>query len=325
MTDVVDQALALWGFDGATCRLIAERENRVFRVDHHGKAYALRLHRAGYRTDAELWSELQWVAELGRGGLNVPAPVPSAAGKVLHIVEGIQIDVLTWLSGAPVGETGKPLQTNDRIGLFHKIGQEMARMHMISDAWTLPEGFTRCQWDRAGLVGDAPVWGRFWENPTLSDDQRSMFQSLRDSLQSDLSRLEGKSDYGLIHADLVRENVLADGGELQLIDFDDAGFGFRLFDLATTLLKNRSEPDYQALKQALVTGYLSIREIDLAALDLFLLARAVTYVGWIIPRMDEAGSEARNARFIDIATDLAHEYLARMGSPRDGRNGDAAS
>ena len=34
--------------------------------------------------------------------------------------------------------------------------------------------------------------------------------------------------------DLVRENVMVDGDKLQLIDFDDGGFGFNLYDLATT-------------------------------------------------------------------------------------------
>ena len=37
--------------------------------------------------------------------------------------------------------------------------------------------------------------------------------------------------------------------ELGLLDFDDGGFGFRVFDLATTLLKNLAEPDYPALAE----------------------------------------------------------------------------
>ncbi|MDF1728756.1 MAG: phosphotransferase [Sulfitobacter sp.] len=313
MTAAVELALTLWGFNGAPYRLIAERENRVFRVDHAGRAYALRLHRAGYRTDAELWSELQWMAELDRAGLNVPAPVASEKGKFVHVVEGLQVDVLTWLTGAPLGQTGVPLQATNRTALFRMIGQEMARMHAISDAWHPPTGFTRCHWDREGLVGETPVWGRFWDNPTLSEDQRALFLGLRETLRTDLSRLEGALDYGLIHADLVRENLLIGEATIQLIDFDDAGYGFRLFDLATTLLKNWDEPDYRTLKEALVAGYLSVREIDLAPLDLFLVARACTYVGWIMPRMDEPRSDIRNARFIALATELAKDYLANDG------------
>jgi Ser/Thr protein kinase RdoA (MazF antagonist) len=311
MKQTVEKALTLWGMDGADWRLIAARENRVYRVNHAGRSYALRLHRLNYRTDAELWSELEWMGEADSKGLHVPAPIRSTSGDFLHVVDDIQIDVLTWLAGEPVGKTGEPLAVPDRLGLFHGIGREMARLHQISDEWALPDGFTRCAWDRDGLVGETPLWDRFWENPTLTDDDRELFVQVRRMADGKLQELEPVLDYGLIHADLVRENVMLNEDKLQLIDFDDAGFGFRLFDLATTLLKNLTEPDYPALRSALIEGYRSVRPIDTDALDLFILLRALTYVGWIITRMDEDGSEIRNQRFIVNARALAQQLLAR--------------
>lgn len=310
MNNIVETALSQWGFDGAEYRLIAARENRVYRVDHDGVAYALRLHRPGYCSEAELRSELQWMDAADAGGLGVPAPVASTAGRFLHMIGGVAVDVLSWLEGVPLGQTGVPLALGDRFGMFRAIGREMARLHSISDAWSLPEGFTRRRWDRDGLLGEAPVWDRFWDNPTLTTEDRTLFLRLRDVATRELELREGTLDFGLIHADLVRENVLVDGERVQLIDFDDSGFGFRLFDIATTLLRNRSEPDYEALKVALLDGYRSVRDIDMAALDLFLVLRATTYVGWIISRMEEEGSEARNLRFIETARDLAVAYLA---------------
>ena len=56
--------LAAWGLAGAPCRLVAQRENRVYRVETPDGARALRLHRAGYRSPAELKSELDWMAAL---------------------------------------------------------------------------------------------------------------------------------------------------------------------------------------------------------------------------------------------------------------------
>ncbi|UWQ79878.1 phosphotransferase [Leisingera sp. S132] len=312
-TAAVTASLSLWGMQGAQTRLIATRENQVYRVDHAGRAYALRLHRPGYRTDAELWSELQWMNAAAEGGLHVPAPIPSASGAFLHVADGIQVDVLTWLSGAPIGQTGADLDTADRNALFYGIGREMARLHAVSDRWTLPEGFSRWSWDREGLLGEDPLWGRFWENPSMTKEDRALFLALRSEANAELQRLEGNLDYGLIHADLVRENVMAEGDKLQLIDFDDSGFGFRLFDLATTLLKNMRETDYPALRDALIAGYMSVRVIDLGALDLFILLRSATYAGWIINRMDEPGSKVRNQRFIGTARVLARQYLARKG------------
>lgn len=310
MSNSVEKALALWGMECAEWKLIAARENRVFRVDHAGESFALRLHRAAYRTNAELRSELDWMEAVAASGLQVPAPIRSLTGQFLHVVDDIQVDLLTWLSGQPLGKTGEALQVPDRTSLFHRIGHEMAKLHIISDTWSLPDDFTRCAWDRKGLLGDSPLWDRFWDNATLSDQDRTLFVTVREHADAALKAVEPDLDYGLIHADLVRENVMIDGSKVQFIDFDDAGFGFRLFDIATTLIKNRQETDYPELKAALISGYRSQRAIDTELLDLFILLRALTYVGWIISRMNEDGSETRNQRFVSNARALAVNYLA---------------
>jgi Ser/Thr protein kinase RdoA (MazF antagonist) len=311
MNSIVKNALCRWGMSDADFHLIAARENSVYRVDHDGLSYALRVHRRGYRSDAELWSELQWMQAISHGGIDVPAPVASTSGQFLHVVDGVHVDVLNWLPGAPLGSTFEVLKAADRTGLFRRIGCQMARLHRISDAWVRPEGFNRCVWDRGGLLGEAPLWGRFWENPTLGVEDRALFTRVRETANYALAGRETALDYGLIHADLVRENIIIDGDRLQFIDFDDGGFGFRLFDLATALIKNLGERDYPALRDALISGYREVRAIDIEALELFVLLRSATYVGWIIERMEEPGADRRNASFITTTRHLAQAYLGR--------------
>ncbi|MDT0683049.1 phosphotransferase [Roseicyclus sp. F158] len=318
MTGTVETALDLWGLAGARSDLVAARENAVYRVEQGGRTVALRLHRTGYRTDAELASELQWMAALAEGGLNVPAPVAARDDALLHVVDGVQVDVLGWLNGRPLGASGVPLEHPDRTGLFRGIGREMAHLHALSDAWSPPPEFTRCRWDRTGLVGEAPVWGRFWDNPALSEADRALFRDVREVAGAELRALGPDVDFGLIHADLVRENILVDGERLHLIDFDDGGFGFRLFDVATTLLKNMREPDYPALRDALIEGYRSVRPLDPAPLDLFVLLRAASYVGWIAQRMDEDGAAERCARYAAQTRGLAGAWLEARAPIADG-------
>ena len=314
--DPVEDALALWGMTGADCAFVAGRENRVYRVDHECESFALRFKRPGYRDLAELTSELDWLTEMARAGLVVPAPHLSRNGKRLVELKGHYVDMVTWLTGTPMGRSRERLQLADPLRTFTDLGAEMARLHLACDAWTVPEGFTRCTWDAEGLLGEAPLWGRFWENPTLDAPTRDMLQEFRKTALRALSQID--LDTGLIHADLVRENVMIDGTKLHLIDFDDGGYGYRLFDMATTLLKNRAEPAYPALKQALLDGYRKVRPLDMTHLDLFLALRAATYVGWIMPRMGEPGSLVRNARFIEDARDLCDIWLARSKIAQGG-------
>ena len=316
MTDPVEQALALWGMTGAEWSFVAGRENRVYKVTHDSAAFALRFKRPGYRDLEELTSELAWMAEMARAGLSVPAPRQSREGRFLEELDGHYVDLITWLSGGPLGRSRDPLTLPDAPGTFRRLGGIMARMHAACDAWSPPVGFNRCRWDSEGLLGSAPLWGRFWENPTLDAPTAAMLRDFRSQAKRALATLD--LDTGLIHADLVRENVMIDGPELHFIDFDDGGYGYRLFDVATALLKNRAEPNYPALKQALLEGYLSVRPLDMTHLDLFLALRAVTYVGWIVPRMEEPESMVRNTRFIKDAQELCSAWLAQTAAHQGG-------
>lgn len=308
-SDPTEKALALWGMQKAQCRFVAGRENRVYRVTHGAATYALRFKRPGYHSVEELASELDWLVEMDRAGLNVPLPQVSQKGGLLESVDGRYVDLVSWLDGKPIGSSRAPLEIENPVDIFEALGAEMARFHLACDAWERPATFTRCVWDMDGLLGDTPRWGRFWDNPTLDVATKSLLQEFRSQARRDLNALT--LDTGLIHADIVRENVLLDGDRLSLIDFDDGGFGFRLFDIATTLLKNRDEPQYPALKAALMRGYLDLRNLDMDALDLFIALRATTYVGWIVPRMKEPGAIERNVRFIKDARKLCEAYLTQ--------------
>lgn len=304
---VAQKALANWGLEDAKIALVAQRENVVFRVTHNASNYALRLHRPGYQTPAMVTSELTWMRYLKGAGLHVPEPLPTKNGALLVDTGGYHADLLTWLAGTPVGATGLPLDLPDRAGTFFKIGQLMARMHQLSDQWTPPENFDRQHWDIDGLLGDAPLWGPFWENPGLDPNACARLLDVREKLRDDLT--QARLDYGLIHADMLRENVMIDGATLGLIDFDDSGFGFRLFDVVTALFKNRSEPDYATLEARFLQGYRTVRPIDTTLMAQFTVIRALTYLGWIIPRINEPGAETRQARFLASALPLVDDYL----------------
>lgn len=314
MSDLAAKALARWDMPDASCDFVAGRENQVFKVSGGRGTFALRIRRPGLRSVAELRSELVWLDAMDRAGLSVPRPEPSASGFLLETVDGHQVDLVGWLDGHPLGRSREPLELDNPAGIFFALGRDLARLHDASDAFVPPEGFSRVHWDVDGLLGDDPLWGRFWENPSLDAETRNLLLTFRSKAGEELKRLSSTLDYGLIHADPVRENVLLDGGRLRFIDFDDGGYGFRLFDIATALLKNRKEPDYMTLKEKLIEGYGTVRQLDMSRLGLFMALRAVTYVGWIVPRMGEDGSPVRNTRFVAEARELCSNYLRQSAT-----------
>lgn len=280
------EAAALWG--GQVVRLLANRENAVFEIRLPGGRAALRLHRQGYQARAAIEAELWFCAALAGAGIAVPAALPSGDGSFLRaLANGRLASVIAWAPGQALGAGGQrsAMASADFVACYHRLGQLLAGFHAAADRLTLPEGFSRPCWDVAGLVGEAPRWGRFWDHPSATTKQKATLLRARALLQELLADHARSGDFGLIHADVFRENILVGPQGMTLIDFDDSGWGFRGYDLGTAMVQNFDAPDRVAIEAALVAGYGEIRPISAGIVRLFTLARACASVGWTMPRL----------------------------------------
>ena len=298
MTEV-EEAAAHWG--GTVTRLIGARENAVYELALGNDRAALRLHRTDYQTAEAIRAELDWCARLSARGLPVVAPLPTPQGaQLVRLSTGRHASATRWIEGQPMGSTARPLSppVERQIDLHRKLGRLLAALHAATDA-DLPAPFPRPRWDIDGLIGEAPLWGRFWEHPAATSGQAATLRAARAHLRDALR----DPDVGPIHADVLRENVLVNGDALSLIDFDDCGTGFRLYDLGTALLANWNEPARDALRDALIAGYAETRPADPAVVDLMTLARACASVGWTMPRLasDNPIHRSHIARAVTLA------------------------
>lgn len=297
------EALSAWEMDHSSLTLVSLSENVVFRVGSADQLFALRFHRPGYHTLAELKSELAWTKALTAAGINVPVALhtPGGRGYVTVSVGPDEVDhqvgLVEWLPGVLLRDqlqsTADPRTWSDA---FYRLGALAGQMHNQASGWQPPAGFRRHALDADGLMGEEPFWGRFWTQPALSLDERRMVETARERICRILT------DYGydgamfsMIHADLHPGNLLTSKSNLRVIDFDDAGFGWHAYDLAVGLFNYQDEPCFDEIRQALFAGYRSIRTLDRSIVDLlplFLLVRALALLGWIQGR-PELGQEHR--------------------------------
>ena len=315
------EALAAWGWEDAELRLIKHRENTVFEAARRGERRAVRLHRRGYHSDAEILSELQWIQALAEDGLRVAEVIPDNSGNLFVNCEPaglegpVQVDVFRWMDGEPLGsvEAGVEGGADEIARTYFTIGELAARVHNQAAAWTPPEGFTRHAWDEDGLAGSRPWWGRFWELPALSGEQRRLMKRVRDFLHRELRRLGKTSgNYSMIHADFAPENLMVDGENVHLIDFDDAGFGWHLFELVTSVHFIQGEDCFEPARQGLINGYRSRRALTDEELDrwpLFVLVRATTDLGWVHTRPETETARELTPMLIESACETAEAYL----------------
>jgi len=294
-------ALHAWGAPSAHPQLVADRENRVYRVRlTDGRTGALRLHRPGYQSADAIEAELTWTEALAAAGFPCPRPLRTLTAALLgEPGAGRVASMVTWVDGAPM----TPTPTN-----FRRLGHLLAGLHAVTDTLALPT-LARPRWDADAFLSDTPRWGRFWQNTALAGPEQTLLLQARDVARDALDA-RGAGDVGLIHADVLGENLLDDGTQLWLIDFDDSGYGDRMYDLGTALVQHWDSPDRPALTDALLDGYANRRTLpaDVAsALPLFTLLRALASCGWGISRLPKG--DPRHRPYAARAVALARAWL----------------
>jgi Ser/Thr protein kinase RdoA (MazF antagonist) len=298
------EALAAFPVAVRSLELVNVSENIAWRVtDDADRRYVLRLHRPGYHTLDELISERAWIRALDAAGIQVPQGIPTRDGaeyatvRVAATGETRHAGLAHWTDGEILEEVLSVQRDNpERLdGWFLQLGALIARMHDQASGWEVPADFTRHALDADGLMGQQPFWGRFWEHDALTAAESGLLARARERLHAELSALPKTPDaYSVIHADLHYGNLLVSGGgppfhggALAVIDFDDAGFGWHVYDLAVALRPYLTEPFFERARDAVLQGYRSRRPLGDAAAALiptFILIRRLASIGWAMQR-----------------------------------------
>ena len=312
-------ALPQWRIDVDDIKLVGFVENVVYRVRAgDGNAYVLRLHRPGYHTRAELESEQTWTEALNVAGIAAPQPLRTLDGAryvVVDVANGTprHAGVSRWQPGQPMGDVmERSAEPDDIARQFERLGTLAAHVHNQAASWTPPASFERHALDAAGLVGETPWWGRFWESPAIAGTARTQLITLRAAAQEYLEALPCQpATYSLIHADLHPGNILVRDDDLSIIDFDDAGFGWHSYELAVALYRYESDQDFGRYRDALLRGYQKERAIPADILEqilMFMMVRAMQTIGWLNDR-PELNADHRVPMLVDKALRLARQLL----------------
>lgn len=317
------QALTAFGVVPADLCFVHHSENVTFRVTdaRDGSRLVLRLHRPWYHDIEALRSERLWTNALIQAGVAAPEPRLTLDGKdyvqvdVPAIRERRWVGLARWVDGEMLADVvARETEPAARARHFAQLGAMIARMHNQATGWTPPAAFKRHSLDADGLMGSNPFWGPFWDHAIFSTAERRMLLDKRDMLHAALLRYGMSArTYSLIHADLHPRNVVVDGTRAAVIDFDDTGYGWHLYDLAVALVSYQDHPDFPAFPDACIRGYRSVRSIDdqdLALLPMFLLIRDMVQIGWFHQR-PELPRSAMLARLKDRVCETAARFEPR--------------
>ncbi len=310
---LVGESLLRWPvIAGGTPTLINLSENHTFRIDgDNSSRHVLRLHRPRYQSRTAIGSELSWLEAITDDtDIPVPRPIPGADGEIVQEVASERFAALFAF------ETGtEPQPDRDLVPLFATLGRYAATLHNHIAGWPQPEKFARPIWDAVGILEPSGLWGDWRKAPHVEGETLDLLTELDGALRADLADYGTDIDrFGLIHADMRLANLLVDGERTVLLDFDDCGYGWFLYDLAASLSFIETSAQLPALIRAWLGAYMEIRPLkpdDLRMIDALILLRRMALLAWIGSHGETALAKAHAERFaLDTAT-MAGKYLAR--------------
>ena len=265
---LADEILQHWEHDSGRAKYWRASSNFVFFFKKSGQGYVLRFNHAEERSAEVIRAEIDYVNELARKGLRVAKPMCSRAGNYVESVDTAH-------------------------GLFHAVVFEALAGEQIELDELTPDQFTR--WGQAlGELHNASAQyvthGRpIWEDhltfvaETLPAVEKRALQAL-DELKKQLSQLTiNDQNFGLIHYDFELDNLIWDGEQPGIIDFDDSAWYWFAADIALALgdLFEESAGTVDLQNESFlqfIEGYRRVRPVDQEELDLIPLFLRVDHM-----------------------------------------------
>ena len=246
----------------------------------------------------------------------VPGVVPTTRGsQMLELTRDSPLDpcYCVLFSYAP----GREPAEDELAAWFPRLGAITARLHQHASSWTQPSWFRRPRWDVTTTIGDRPHWGP-WQSSVTDAAELRQLERLAEVIKARLCRFgEGPERFGLVHADLRLANLLVDGDHITVIDFEDCGLSWYMYDLACALTFNEGRADVRELIALWVDGYRQAAQLSSAdeqEIDTFLMLRRLMLTAYAGLRNDtQLAAEMQASGYNAETCAIAEPYLRRFG------------
>jgi Ser/Thr protein kinase RdoA (MazF antagonist) len=312
---LVADALPLWDIPAkATVRLINVSENCTYLIEAGEFKAVLRVHRENYHSRRAIACELAWLDALAcEGVIETPGYFRGRNGEAIQEAETEGLASKRFLVLFKFVEGAAPDESGDMTAGFKELGAIAARCHDHVLNWEKPSPFERLTWDAEAVFGDAATWGNWRDAPGVDETVCATLEQVEAKVRNRLAAY-GKAPgrYNLIHADMRLANLLVAGPRTRVIDFDDCGWGWFMYDFAAAISFMEDDARVPALKAAWLAGYRSVRALpaeDEAEIDTMIMLRRMALLAWIGSHIEAPEPQALAPHFARTTAKLGQAYL----------------
>lgn len=251
-------AVKQWSGSAKSIYLVNEGINLVYRFEQNGQGYYLRLTHAKLRSEDELQAAIAYQRHLFEHDVPVCEPILSLNGLwVEHIQQGSELFLAHVCREVP----GIPIHFEHAdLALYKRWGIALGKLHHAALSYQCGK-HTYTSWEKSleELHGYA-----HHESTALQDTLSAVTKFFNERKQT-------PENYGLTHGDHREGNVLSNGKQIHIIDFDLPSMNWFTEDVARPLFDSivHDKRNWQDKFKPYLDGYFSVmptNSLDLAAL-----------------------------------------------------------
>lgn len=314
--DIEDQLLSMYDFEkDFKVTLLKYSENIIYKITFQTMdPVVFRIHRPDYHDFEELKGEMTWMEEIHHDtDIALPIVYPGINGELLHMMRVssgavVYCSVISFLRGRPLGE----LEGEELLYSIEELGSITAKLHIQSINRDKSVVIKRFTWDVDNFFGThGGIWGTWRDYPDINNEQFKILNKCEVEITKQLD-LYGRDNnhYGLIHGDLHFYNIIIDNNTNQLIDFDDSGYGFYMYDCGCSLVTYSD--NLNDLMEAWVRGYEKVRKLsseDKKLLPMFILLRRIVRLAWLSTHEDSDTAKTVDKSYLDTTVNMAKQWI----------------
>lgn len=328
VSELMGQAKLLYDISPLTkMTLLSYNKNMTCLIEdvRDGLYTILRIYRPDYHTKEEIDAEMQWLHALSKNQPPVVLPEP-VCGIDGHIVQNLQFPsslnpcycvMFSFLRG----KTFSMLDEKELVHYFVRLGEITAILHQNAFICGNAAWLCRPVWDFDTLLGSKAHFGLWNGVPLHSTSVAGISYNLNQIFNRTAklikSRLEhfGKSParFGFINADMQLSHLLLYKNKIAVLDFDDCGTGWFLYDFATAVSFLEDKSYVTQLASAWLEGYRRQRNMtneEKAEIPTFVIMRRLVLLCRLVNHFDYDVPAGYDSGFIDKTAAIAEKYLS---------------
>lgn len=304
---------AAYGLSNSTCKLLLHNVSDTYLLQDDNAKYIFKIYRDGHRKLNEIKAEVELLNYLKTNGAPVSYPLTDLQGQQIqafNAAEGTRYGVLfTYAEGKVVYD-----MTNEQL---LTLGREMANLHNLTSAIEL-------QYPRKEYNIETTITQPLKTVAPAFADLPDEYQYLLDTGQKIADKIAAldtsKFSYGYCHYDLLPKNFHQTDTGLTFFDFDFAGKGLLVNDVAVFRIHFFFEVLSGRMDQArademfavFVKGYRNVKSLsdeELATIPYLGFGFWIFFLGFVYESFDDYSNMFWGLRYLKERTGWIKKWI----------------